>query len=100
MFSHKKVDATFMMNARLARFYGFSHKEIQSMSYGLIMRYFQAITHLEAEEMLNQMTISSAPHMKTKDRRDLNNKLDRLRFRSKENVMTMDQFAGKLSNGK
>ena len=86
-----------MMRARVARFYGFEHKSISEMPYKDLVLYYKSMTHIEAEEMLNQITCSSAHTMTKKDRSDLHKRLERLKYREDIKVMSFNQFAGKLS---
>lgn len=84
-----------MMRARLIRFFGFSHSEVNQMSFKDIALYYKCITHIQSEEMLNDITASSAHAMSNQSRKDLHKKLDRLRYKEDQPVMTFDQLAGK-----
>jgi hypothetical protein len=72
-----------LLKARLARFYGWGDREIESMSYGVCQEYALCIEPLMAEEALTQLPIVSFPHIKKSGAQ----KIERdLRQRSKRNL--------------
>jgi len=53
-----------LLSARLARFYGWSPGEIDSLPYSQAREYYVCIEPLLAEETLIQLTVSSYPYQK------------------------------------
>jgi len=86
--------------ARIARFYGWSHDEVNRLSIRVFNQYYKAITHLEAEELLNECMVGDYPHLKKKERSKIHGKLNSMVYQEDVPVMTMDQFARKLVDGK
>lgn len=84
-----------MMQARIARFYGFSHESIKAMSYKDLLLYYKCITHIDAEEMQKAFKINSYSMMDKNSRKKLDGMVERLRFKEDMPIMSMDQFAGK-----
>ncbi len=65
-----------MLRARVARFYGFSINEINTISFEKLLKFYYAIEVLKAEEMLSYMTVTDyAKHMKDTDRKKLHKEL-------------------------
>ena len=52
----------------MAAFYGFSHKDMLDMHADDFHQYWQAITVIEAQDMLKQMKVSDHPHVKQDNR--------------------------------
>ncbi len=59
------------MRANLARFYGFSDKDIDEMSWDSINTYFRCIERIRAEEILWAIRVSSFPNLKPHAREKL-----------------------------
>lgn len=64
-----------MLRARLARFYGWTDREIGRMSYARCRQYLMSIESLRAEEKLHMLGVSSFPHMKREQARQFEKKL-------------------------
>lgn len=62
---------TSVVKARLARFYGWSPREIDSLYLDELYQYFQAIEPLTASEKIDLLAVADFPHMKEKPRKDL-----------------------------
>ena len=69
------------------------------MSYGDALLYYKCISHLQAEEMLNDITTGSAHSMTKNGRKNLHKQLEALKFKEDMPVVTMENFVRKLSNG-
>lgn len=66
------------MAARVARFYGWTNQEINTISYEKLVKYLHSIEVLRAEETLCQMqTLDYVKHMKDQDRKKLHKQLQK-----------------------
>ncbi len=61
--------------AKLAYFYGWTHDYIDGLNVEVSEEYWQAITMIEAQEMLKQMTVANAPYMKPQQYKNLHKSL-------------------------
>ena len=53
-----------MFKARLARFYGWTDREIGRLQHSVALSYFESIELLKAEETLVSLNVSGYPHAK------------------------------------
>lgn len=56
------------MRAKIARFYGFSHKEMESLTVKDFFDYTIAMEVLYSEEQLGKLEVEFAPHLKKEKR--------------------------------
>jgi hypothetical protein len=70
------------MDAKMCRFYGFTYDYVQSIPIDDYFDLWQAITQLEAQENLMQMTIMDYPKMRKDDRKKLHRKFRRMAYPS------------------
>jgi hypothetical protein len=95
------------MRARVARFYGWSHSEIKSMSFSIFFEYYQCIEKLEAHEMNNEIRIEVFPQLKKGPREKFSNDIRSLAYdgfessaQPKSNKEIALDLARKLSSGR
>lgn len=65
------------------------------MPYKDLILYYKCITHIQADEMTNNITTSSAHVMNKKSMRDLQKRLDGLKYKEDEPVMSFEELARK-----
>lgn len=92
--------------AKLARFYGWSPKEIGAIPISDFFAYHSAIDKLEAHEMTNAIRVGVFPNMKRGSQERLSKELSKLAYRGiegdsspKTNKEIALELARKLSNG-
>lgn len=59
------------MKARVARFYGWSDREINSMEAKEFWKYFNCISSIKSAELLDSFTVSSYPNLKQSKRQQV-----------------------------
>lgn len=72
------------MKAEIARFYGWSHFQIQEMTMVDLFSYYRSIESVRAREVLTQLKISDYPHQKGQLRSDYFNKVEKAAFPNKK----------------
>lgn len=65
------------MTARVARYYGWTKKEIDSLPYSDFLRFHRCIENLTAEEQLMNLNVSAYPHLKRASATKLRKSLER-----------------------
>ena len=85
--------------AKVARFYGFSHNEIESMDAVIFSQYSHAIEPIEAKEILVALKISDFPKLKDQERtrlhREFYKKANPLHLSGRK-VLTTRELAKKI----
>lgn len=71
----KKLEFKDYQHAKIAYFYGWTDGQIDQLSVDKIDLYWQAITTIEAQEMLKQLTVSDWPHLKQNQRETIHRRL-------------------------
>lgn len=84
------------MCAKVARFYGWSDTEINTISFKKLVKYYHAIEVLESSEMLESMTaLDYVKHMKDPERKKLHRQLKKNTKKhqdTKEETTTVTDF--------
>ena len=91
-----------MFLASLARFYGWTHEEIQGMDYAVAVKYWKAINVIQAREYLVNMNVQDYPRMKKDARKQFYKDMRKQAYpRHLQKTMDYDEFARKagLING-
>lgn len=76
----------------MARFYGWTHSEIENLSLDDFDDYWLGLLCVEAQENLLQITIASYPYMKKEDQRERHKELYLKAYKSLER----DESAAKV----
>lgn len=86
------------MLAKLASFYGWRHEEILQLDYDVAIAYWQAITTIEAQEILIKMRLADWPNMKPTARERWHREVHRMAYpRSHSNkAITPEELAKRI----
>lgn len=85
------------MLAKIASFYGWRHDEILALDYEAVVAYWQAITVIEAQEVLIQMRLADWPNMKGPARQKWHRDIHRAAYpHQKRKAMTPEELAKRL----
>ena len=72
----------------MCRFYGWTHDYLCSMPFETALEYWEAITMLEAQELLEDLKVSEYPNMKANDKQKLSNMLqDKAYFKGEQKIL-------------
>ena len=87
-----------MNRAKLARVYGWTHSDICELDAEAYKMYLEAVKALEAQEMLNEIKVTSFPNLTKKARKSVFDSLLKLAFpvKPKAKKLSMDEFAEHL----
>lgn len=87
-----------MFYARLCHFYGWTHDYVSQMDYKIAVKYYKAITHIEAEHYLVDMNIVDYPRMTKDGRRSFYRSMVKMTHRGQiGKEMSFDEFARKMN---
>lgn len=86
----------------MARFYGWSNSEIDSLDWPTFQDYWLGITVVEAYETLVALSVSSYPHLKPNDQKARHKELHKMAYNllettdDKSKVVSMEEAARRL----
>jgi hypothetical protein len=89
--------------AGLARFYGWTHDYIMNLPVIVALKYYKAISVITASERIDDLNISSYPHMEEKGRKKLFKQYEKAYTQGKVNesqIVKVEEMALKLSHGR
>lgn len=86
------------------KFYGFSHKEVMQMPVNRFEMYWQAMQVIDAQLMLQSLTVSDYPNSGKETRKKIHRQLHKMAYPATWNAekkITLDEFFGKpmVKNG-
>jgi len=89
------------MLSKMARFYGWSDEYLREMEADKFLAYWLAITPIESQEVLNQITATSFSNLKKGDRSKVHKELKKnTRFLIEQDdatILTTEEAANKLA---
>lgn len=71
----------------MACFYGWTHEEINNLPINTLWEYWEAITVIEAQEMLKDFKVSSYPNFKENDQAKLQRSLRKVAYPESQEAM-------------
>ena len=85
----------------MARFYGWTHDYIDDLDHETVIRYYSAITVLDAQERLVDMNVSDYPKMGKESRKKFFKEMRKKAYPSElQKEVTFDEMARKLNGGR
>ena len=89
------------LRAKLAYFYKWSHEYIESLPYRIALEYFEAITVIEAQNFLADLTKADYPNLKKEDRRKIHREMHNKAYPYEEQKpVSAKEMARILSHGR
>jgi len=89
-----------LLCAFLSKEYGWSIEYVESLSFSDAQKYHEAAVILKAKDRLHEISVTSYPYMKDKDRKDYRKKLKQVATRADHvEPITAIEMAQRLRNG-
>lgn len=89
-----------MFYAKLAHFYGWTHDEVERLSFDMARQYFEAISVIKAQDNLITMNIADYPRMKDGSRRDFHRAMHRQANPAELSKISTTDDVFRMLNGK
>jgi len=89
----KKINQLDLKIYRVARFYGWTIKEIREMHAEDFHTACILIEEIKSSELLDEVTVSAYPHIKTKSQEKIHRDLFKKAYPKREKDQSSDQFS-------